>query len=290
MIGLVTAAVARELDTDLPLLGAALERAGTQFHFVDWHDESVDWSHYSLLVLRSTWDYHLRRDEFLLWLERVSQLTTVCNSKEIVEWNSDKKYLGELSAAGIAVVPTQFVSSAAEIHITQHAMDVVVKPSISAGSHDTFRYRDVRKEMITVSSHISRIVESGATAMVQEYQHTIDGFGETGLVYLSGVFSHAFRKGAILQHRPDMSNGLYAAEDVGEREASDAEQATAQQVLRCVEEKFGAMPLYARVDLIPQNNGQPQLMELELVEPSFFLWASAGSADRAAQAIIAANR
>ena len=72
--------------------------------------------------------------------------------------------------------------------------------------------------------------------------------------------------------------------------ASDAEQATARQVLSFVERKFGAMPLYARVDLIPQNNGEPQLMELELVEPSFFLWASAGSADRAAQAIIAANR
>ena len=290
MIGLVTAAVARELDTDLPLLGAALERAGTQFHFVDWHDASVDWSQYSLLVLRSTWDYHLRRNEFLQWLQRVSLLTTVCNSSEVVEWNSDKKYLGELSALGIAVVPTQFVSSAAEIHITQHAMDVVVKPSISAGSHDTFRYRDVAQEMSAVTAHIARIVESGATAMVQEYQHAIDGAGETGLVYLNGVFSHAFRKGAILQHRPDMSNGLYAAEDVGERIASGAEQETAVQVLRCVEEKFGAMPLYARVDLIPQNNGEPQLMELELVEPSFFLWASAGSADRAAQAIIAANR
>lgn len=290
MIGLVTAAVARELDTDLPLLGAALERAGTQFHFVDWHDESVDWSHYSLLVLRSTWDYHLRHNEFLLWLERVSQLTTVRNSLEVVQWNSDKKYLGELSGAGIAVVPTQFVMSASEIHITKPAMDVVVKPSVSAGSHDTFRYRDVSKEMSTITAHISRIVKSGATAMVQEYQHGIDGAGETGLVYLNGVYSHAFRKGAILQHRPDMSNGLYAAEDVGEREASDAEQATARQVLSIVEHKFGAMPLYARVDLIPQNSGEPQLMELELVEPSFFLWASAGSADRAAQAIIAANR
>ena len=290
MIGLVTAAVARELDTDLPLLGAALERAGTQFHFVDWHDASVDWSQYSLLVLRSTWDYHLRRNEFLQWIQRVSLLTTVCNSSEVVEWNSDKKYLGELSALGIAVVPTQFVSSAAEIHITQHAMDVVVKPSVSAGSHDTFRYRDVAQEMRAVTAHIARIVESGATAMVQEYQHAIDGAGETGLVYLNGVFSHAFRKGAILQHRPDMSNGLYAAEDVGERIASGAEQETAVQVLRYVEEKFGTMPLYARVDLIPQDNGEPQLLELELVEPSFFLWASAGSADRAAQAIIAANR
>ena len=290
MIGLVTAAVARELDTDLPLLGAALERAGTQFHFVDWHDESVDWSQFSLLVLRSTWDYHLRRNEFLQWLKRVSQLTTVRNSLEVVQWNSDKKYLGELSGAGIAVVPTQFVSSAQEIHFTNSVMDVVVKPSISAGSHDTFRYRDVAQEMSVVTDHIARIVTSGATAMVQEYQHGIDGVGETGLVYLNGVYSHAFRKGAILQHRPDMSNGLYAAEDVGEREASDAEQATARQVLSFVEHKFGAMPLYARVDLIPQNNGEPQLMELELVEPSFFLWASAGSADRAAQAIIAANR
>lgn len=290
MIGLVTAAVARELDTDLPLLGAALERAGIQFHFVDWHDESVDWSQYSLLVLRSTWDYHLRRDEFLQWLERVSQLTTVRNSREVVQWNSDKKYLGELSGAGIAIVPTQFVSSAQEIHFTNSVMDVVVKPSISAGSHDTFRYRDVAQEMSVVTAHIARIVTSGATAMVQEYQHGIDGVGETGLVYLNGAYSHAFRKGAILQHRPDMSNGLYAAEDVGEREASDAEQATARQVLSFVERKFGAMPLYARVDLIPQNNGEPQLMELELVEPSFFLWASAGSADRAAQAIIVANR
>jgi len=177
VIGLVTAAVARELDIDLPLLGAALERAGTQFHFVDWHDASVDWSQYSLLVLRSTWDYHLRRNEFLQWLRRVSQLTTVCNSSEVVEWNSDKKYLGELSALGIAVVPTQFVSSAAEIHITKHAMDAVVKPSISAGSHDTFRYRDVAQEMSAVTAHIARIVESGATAMVQEYQHAIDGAG-----------------------------------------------------------------------------------------------------------------
>jgi glutathione synthase/RimK-type ligase-like ATP-grasp enzyme len=232
----------------------------------------------------------LRRNEFLQWLKRVSQLTTVRNSLEVVQWNSDKKYLAELSSAGIAVVPTQFVVSASEIHITNPAMDVVVKPSVSAGSHDTSRYHDVSKEMSTITAHISRIVESGATAMVQEYQHGIDGAGETGLVYLNGVYSHAFRKGAILQHRPDMSNGLYAAEDVGEREASDAEQATARQVLSIVEYKFGAMPLYARVDLIPQNNGVPQLMELELVEPSFFLWASAGSADRTAQAIIAANR
>ena len=290
MIGLVTAAVARELDSDLPLLGAALERAGTQFHFVDWHDESVDWSQYSLLVLRSTWDYHLRCNEFLQWLERVSQFTTVRNSVEVVRWNSDKKYLGELSAAGIVVVPTQFVTNSSEIQFTKPDMDVVVKPSISAGSHDTFRYRDVAAEMSVVEDHIARIVESGATAMVQEYQHAIDGAGETGLVYLNGVYSHAFRKGAILQHRPDMSNGLYAAEDVGERDASGAEQETAQQVLSFVEQKFGVMPLYARVDLIPQSNGKPQLMELELVEPSFFLWASTGSADRAAQAIIAANR
>ena len=288
MIGLVTAAVSRELDEDLPLLGAALERAGTQFHFVDWHDASVDWSQYSSIVLRSPWDYHLRRDEFLTWLRAVAKVTNVHNSYEVVEWNSDKRYLAELSAAGIAVVPTVFVSGNDDLatRIADVAgKDVVVKPSISAGSHDTMRYRDATRDAATISEHVSRIATNGATAMVQEYQSHIDVSGETGMVYFYGVFSHAFRKGAILQHDPDMSNGLYASEDIGPREPSPDELALGERVLKFVKQRFGTMPTYARVDVIPDHTGEPQLMELELVEPSFFLRVSEGAADTAALAI-----
>lgn len=287
MIALVTAAVSRDLDEDLPILGAALDRAGTQFHVVNWHDD-VDWSLYSGVFLRSPWDYHLRRDEFLAWLRRVSSVTKVFNPYEVVEWNSDKRYLAELIGAGIPVITTRFIS-AAEESIVRDALDelgndVVVKPSISAGSHDTLRYQDAASTIEEILAHVIRIVQAGAVAMVQPYERAIDDRGETGMVWLNGSLSHAFRKGPILRDDPDMGNGLYAAEDIATREPTSAELELGDAVMAFLVRRFGATPLYARVDVIPKASGDPQLMELELVEPSFFLQYAPGSDDTVASA------
>lgn len=293
MIALVTAAVSRDLDEDLPILGAALERAGTQFHFVNWHDD-VDWSAYSAVFLRSPWDYHLRRDEFLDWMRNASHVTRVFNSYEIVEWNSDKRYLADLVASGIPVVPTRFVASADESSVRdvldEFGNDVVVKPSVSAGSHDTLRYRDASAVVPDVIDHIARIVAAGAVAMLQPYEAGIDERGETGMVWLNGELSHAFRKGAILAAEPDMGNGLYAAEDIDSRTATSDEVALGESIMGVLKTRFGAAPLYARVDVIPNGAGQPQLMELELVEPSFFLATAPGADDRVASAFVNAQR
>lgn len=292
MIALVTASVSRDLDEDLPILGAALERAGTQFHFVNWHD-SVDWAQYSAVFLRSPWDYHLRRDEFLAWLREASNVTRVFNSCEIVEWNSDKRYLAELAAVGIPVVPTRFVSSADEMSVRdvldEFGDDIVVKPSISAGSHDTSRYRAASLAIGEIVAHVERIVAAGAAAMLQPYEVAIDERGETGMVWLNGELSHAFRKGAILAVEPDMGNGLYAAEDIGARVATPAEVSLGERIMALLAERFGAAPLYARVDVIPDGEGRPQLMELELVEPSFFLSTAPGADDRVAAAFAKAQ-
>lgn len=293
MIALVTAAVSRDLDEDLPILGAALERAGTQFHFVNWHDD-VDWSQYSAVFLRSPWDYHLRRDEFLAWMRNASRVTRVLNPFEIVEWNSDKRYLGDLVASGIPVVPTRFIASADESLVRdvldEFGNDVVVKPSISAGSHDTLRYRDASLAIPDVINHVARIVAAGAVAMVQPYEAGIDERGETGMVWLNGELSHAFRKGAILAVEPDMGNGLYAAEDIASRTASNEEIALGESIMDFLRGRFGEAPLYARVDVIPDEAGHPQLMELELVEPSFFLAYAPGADDRVASAFTNAQR
>ena len=292
MIALVTASVSRELDEDLKILGAALERAGTQFHVVNWHD-SVDWSQYSAVFLRSPWDYHLRRDEFLDWLRTTSKITRVFNPYEIVEWNSDKRYLVELAAIGIPVVPTRFVSSADEMSVRdvldEFGDDIVVKPSVSAGSHDTLRYRAASLTIGDIVAHVARIVAAGSVAMMQPYESGIDGRGETGMVWLNGELSHAFRKGAILAVEPDMGNGLYAAEDIGSRTATSDEVALGERIMAFLSQRFGAAPLYARVDVIPDVEGRPQLMELELVEPSFFLFTASGADDRVASAFAKAQ-
>ena len=291
MIALVTAAVSCDLDEDLPLLGAALERAGTQFHIRNWHD-NVDWSQYDAVFLRSPWDYHLRRDEFLAWIRAASWVTRVVNPFEIVEWNSNKRYLDELIAAGIAVVPTRFIVGDTEVDdvLGELGNDVVVKPSISAGSHDTLRYRDAVGTIDDVRTHVRRIIDNGSVAMIQSYQSGIDNAGETGMVWLNGELSHSFRKGAILREEPDMRNGLYAAEDIAGRIASTAEVELGERIMRFLVDKFGNPPVYARIDVIPRAGGEPQLMELELVEPSFFLAYAEGAADRAASVFANAAR
>jgi glutathione synthase/RimK-type ligase-like ATP-grasp enzyme len=293
VIALVTAEVSRDLDEDLPILGAALERAGTQFHFVNWHD-AVDWSQYAAVFLRSPWDYHLRRDEFLAWLRDVSRATRVFNTYDVVEWNSDKRYLGELTNAGIPVVSTRFVVTADESTVRdvldEVGNDIVVKPSISAGSHDTVRYRDASLVLGEVVAHVSRILAAGAVAMIQPYESGIDERGETGMVWLNGTLSHSFRKGAILAEQPDMGNGLYAAEDIASRTATKEEVALGERIMAFLSSRFGAPPLYARVDVIPDADGKPQLMELELVEPSFFLAYAPGADDRVASAFTNAQR
>jgi glutathione synthase/RimK-type ligase-like ATP-grasp enzyme len=293
VIALVTAEVSRDLDEDLPILGAALERAGTQFHFVNWHD-AVDWSQYAAVFLRSPWDYHLRRDEFLAWLRDVSRATRVFNTYDVVEWNSDKRYLAELTIAGIPVVSTRFVATAGESTmrdvLDEVGNDIVVKPSISAGSHDTVRYRDASLVLGEVVAHVSRILAAGAVAMIQPYESGIDERGETGMVWLNGMLSHSFRKGAILAEQPDMGNGLYAAEDIASRTATKEEVALGERIMAFLSSRFGAPPLYARVDVIPDADGKPQLMELELVEPSFFLAYAPGADDRVASAFTNAQR
>ena len=50
---------------------------------------------------------------------------------------------------------------------------------------------------------------------------------------------------------------------------------------------FAAPLLYARVDLIHDDDSAPRVLELELTEPSLFFAHAEGSAERFASAILA---
>src|SRR4051812_6730175 len=95
-IALVTARAARRLDEDLAPLAEALKAAGSEVQLVDWDDDGADWSAFGLALLRSPWDYTKRLPEFLGWAERVSRQTRLLNPLEVLRWNTDKHYLGEL--------------------------------------------------------------------------------------------------------------------------------------------------------------------------------------------------
>ena len=65
--------------------------------------------------------------------------------------------------------------------------------------------------------------------------------------------------------------------------ATAKEIALAARIVALVKPK----PLYARVDLIPDNKGRTCLLELELVEPSLFLSMDNAAPRRFADAIAA---
>jgi glutathione synthase/RimK-type ligase-like ATP-grasp enzyme len=280
-VALVTAAVARGLDDDLPPLTAALSAAGVSHAVVDWDDPGVDWAAFELVVVRSVWDYTRRRDELLAWADRVAALTRLANPAGVLRWNSDKRYLNDLGRAGVPVVPTAFAAPG-EAVAWPDADEVVVKPAVSAGALDTERYPAARRA--DAQAHVARLHADGRTAMVQPYLRAVeDERAETLLVMLGGDFSHALRKGPLLVPGLELVGGLYVEEDIRPATPTGAELRAAEAALAAVPGDAGDL-LYARVDLVGGEAG-PVLMELELVEPSLFLAHAPGGADRVARAI-----
>jgi hypothetical protein len=282
---LASCAPALGTDEDEPLLLAALADAGVEADVADWTDPSVDWAAADAVVVRSTWYYAPRRDEFLAWARTVEGVTRLFNPADVLAWNTDKRYLAGLADAGIPTVPTAWAASAGELPAALGRWDdQVVKPTVSAGARDTARFRPGEQD--AAGELAARILSSGRSVMVQPYLARLDDDGETGLVYLDGAYSHAFRKGALLAGAP-LGPGLYAEEEIAARVATPAQRAIGNAVLALTADRIGGAPLYARVDLVPGADGEPVLIELELTEPSLFLTADAGAAARVAAAIAA---
>lgn len=274
-IALATCAALPRLEPDDQLLLAPLAARGIDAVPAIWDDPTVDWSAFDLTVVRNTWDYIHRRDAFLDWARAVPRLA---NRAEVLTWNTDKRYLRELEAAGLPIVPTAFVPPGDRVAVTGES---VVKPTVSAGSQDTLRLGDED----AVHAQVARLHAVGKTAMVQPYLADVDTAGETALLYFDGAFSHAIRKGPMLLPGEVKDPDLFYAEEISPREPSAAERALGDRVVAYVTQRFGT-PLYARVDLLP-HGGEPVIIELELTEPSVFVGYADGAPERFADAIAA---
>ncbi len=269
------------LDADDVSLPSELEERGIEATSMVWDDHDADWSSFELVVVRSTWDYAGRREEYLAWARHVESVATLANPEPVLAWSTDKRYLAELEGAGIPVVPTTFFAPGSEVELPEDA-EFVVKPVISAGSRDTARYAPDERDR--AQEHAQRLLHTGRHVMVQPYLHQVDTDGETALLYLDGVFSHAVRKGPLLRPgAPASTDKLYVPEVISPRAASPDQRALADRVI-------GALPfaslLYARVDMIGTDDGH-RVLEVERAEPSLFLELDQDAAGRLADGIAA---
>ncbi len=294
-IALVSARAALDHDDDLAPLQAALRAAGATVEIVCWDDAQVHWARFDVALIRSTWDYTWRLDDYLRWVEHAAARTRLFNPPALLRWNSDKRYLGELAQAGIATVPTHFLAPDAAIepaldaaHAAWPGADLVIKPSVSAGSRDTMRHSPEART--AMRAHLTAVQAQRKHVLIQPYLARVDSTGETALLFFDGVFSHAIRKAPLLVPNAAATRALFAPEHIQPRQPGADELALAQRVLAALPAPFRSTsdaPLYARVDLLRDDTGAPCLIELELVEPSLFLDFAPGAAQRLAAALLA---
>jgi hypothetical protein len=264
-IALATGRAFEKIDVDLPIIMDAAAARGLDAEIAVWDDPDVDWSSYDVVAVRSCWDYLDRRDEFLAWAAAVP---TVRNTADVLAWNTDKTYLRELADAGVPVIDTRWDVRHGD-ELPESAGEWVVKPSISGGSKDTARW----DHPDDVLAHSEELIAAGRTAMVQPYVPSVDSEGETALIFFGGRFSHAIRKGPLLERGEGVRQDRDQREVITSRAPTAAQHDVAEQVLAAIPSSLGRADAlaYARVDLVTDTDGAPRLIELELTEPSLFL-------------------
>jgi len=262
-----------EVDVDAAPLAAALTAHGFAAELVAWDDPTIDWDAPIPTILRSTWNYAHDIAGFLAWIDRVSETSPLWNPADVVRGNVHKRYLLELAARGVPVVPTRIVERGATAELAELAAELgsprlVIKPEVGAGSLGTrvFTIGGADADP-TPHAHLAALTARGA-ALVQPYVTSVDGYGERSLVWIDGELSHAIRKAPRFAGDVERIEGPFPI-------AGD-ERAVAEAALAPVVDRI----LYGRVDLARDDAGQPMVMELELVEPSLFFSRQPGSADR----------
>lgn len=277
-IALATCETLPELFTDDQMLMGALQRRGAEAFPLVWSSLEAHETSPDLCVIRNTWDYYLRPTEFLAWAEGMAARTKLLNPFTLVRWNHHKGYLLELAARQLPVVPTILVKRGKELNVAALASaaawtDIVVKPAISAGAYLTGRFR---ADDPAAQAHLQDLVRD-ADALVQPYLPSVEAYGERSFLFIDGELTHAVRRTQAL------------TEGVGIERTMDRVTPTEEErrIALAVMAALPVSPLYGRVDLAPDAEGRPLLMEVEVIEPRLFLQECPEAMERFADAILA---
>jgi len=277
-VTIVTHAAMPDGAPDDVALAAALRERGCDARFAVWNDDGVDWSATPLTVIRSTWDYHHTPTAWAAWLRRVNTQTRTVNPASLVAWNSDKAYLLELERAGVPIIPTVLLDGAIDLADKCRRRgwdDVVIKPAIGASSIGARRFQG--GAIAVAGAEHGRALLSRGRALLQPYQAAIEIERERALVYIGGVFSHAFTK-------PGFHTALNG-DALQRHEPSPEEVRLGQQVIAALPEPASV----ARIDILPGGNG-PLLMEAELIEPQLAFHLRPQAADALADLLLDQQR
>jgi glutathione synthase/RimK-type ligase-like ATP-grasp enzyme len=280
-LALLTLAEVLDYVIDDAIAVAELERRGWHAVQVPWTDLAADWRSFDAIIVRTTWDYHHQPERFLEAIDRISAQTAhFANPAALIRWNLDKRYLRDLEAKHVPIVPSVWgiggeAGTFRRLFDALRTDEIVVKPTVSANAMDTFRLRaPVEAELLEtlVQTYADR------SWFAQPFLHSILSEGEYSVFYFGGQYSHCIRK------VPARGDFRVQEEHGGEISGIELPNDVAVVAAR-VMAALAPAPLQARVDLARLDDGSLALMELELIEPSLYFRTHPDAARNFADAV-----
>ena len=291
-IGLATCSKLPDWEVDDRPLEAAFRNRGVTVHHPEWDDPTFDFASLDACLVRTTWDYEHRRDEFIDWARRTAAETLLCNPPDIIEWNTHKSYLRDLADAGISTIPTVWVGTGDTVDLEAVLTDNgwsrgFLKPVVGSTARATHRFDADASSIESAQAFLDERL-AAEDMMIQPYLDRVETHGEDSIMLVDGEITHAVRKTPV-------PGDYRVQDDFGASDApmrpDDDESDLARRIMAMIADRFGGtMPLYGRVDLLRDAEGAPMVNELELVEPSFFFRHGPEAADRMATALLARLR
>lgn len=251
------------------LLSQVLTELGISHEIQAWSDPLVDWSSYSHLMIKSTWDYFDFYPEFLAWIEKIKALgIPVLNDLDTICWNSDKRYLLEIEAKGFPTIAGILLEKGSKPTLEKIQEKVtsdtlVIKPLVSGGAKNTLKIPV--SEWANFQERVTQLVQEEAF-LVQPFIKEVAEVGEYSLIFFNQNFSHAVLKTPA---KSDFRVQHYFGGTIQEIHPDISLLESAQTLI----DAFGKGTLYGRVDGV-LIDGVFHLMELELIEPYLFLGLS----------------
>ena len=262
------------------LVMEGLEKLNLRTIKKDWNDTNFNWSSTKSAIFRSTWDYFDQFSNFRNWLDLVKDQCYLINPYQQINWNLDKHYLIDLQKLDLPIVESVFVSKKTNLNLetiskSKNWKDIVIKPTISGAARHTYL---LKNDEIKNFQEKWLSLTSMEDFMVQEFQNNILSSGEIAVMLFGGKYSHSVLKKA-------KKGDFRVQDDFG---GSVEKINPSLEIIQLAEKTIKSLktiPIYARVDIIFDNNNRPVISELELIEPELWFRFKEESAYKLAEII-----
>lgn len=276
-------------DVDDAILKKYLVNEGANVEIVSWDNKQYNWLSRDLVIIRSTWDYHERLDEYVQWLEYLkSKKVKVYNNVDIVLNNIYKnKQIEWLKKNNIKIMPCEIFSKEQKEGMHKPEKNIVetikkyfpdkvnkslfvLKPTVSARSNNTYLIDpfNINNDPL---AHIAKNCDKVFNELLNKFTDRGIILQEFGKGIKDGEYGMVFLNGVLVQTVVKKPGKIYGQK---EKEAiNDVPEKLEIFAKKIVSKLDSNKVLIARVDAILENE-EPTLMELELAEPNIYIRAT----------------